>query len=225
VSLIVGDDLSCEVVENVVPGYQCWDGMKLEVLVEGRRTKYSAIALQPSECCYINKEEGWRECDAMCVLRYLLSHDVVEELRRVFTENVVMALLSPHPILSPHGLTHITDVPSCLIHILINASRIREAMKILHYVLPALLITVVVELQRVDVVPEQQYIDAMLAERAREVIDKAPRLSVNNSLWLDIDVKQNYTQCLNHFASLCEKEKDEVCLSEVRKARAALMQK
>jgi hypothetical protein len=65
----------------------------------------------------------------------------------------------------------------------------------------------------------------MLAERAREVIDKAPRLSVNNSLWLDIDVKQNYTQCLNHFASLCEKEKDEVCLSEVRKARAALMQK
>jgi hypothetical protein len=59
--------------------------MELEALVNGERAVYGAIALQPRECCYSNEEEGWRECDPVCVVRNLLSRNLIKELEPILT--------------------------------------------------------------------------------------------------------------------------------------------
>jgi hypothetical protein len=175
------------------------------------------IALQPRECCYLNEEKGWRECNPICIFRYLLSSDLksfAKKLEPILTSSVVMALLSPHPILPPHGLTPITHAPQCLLGILINVSRVEEATNILQYLFTTLFAAIATQLG-LPIVPEQQYIDTMLTSKVREVIGGAQKLRVGSIEVLSIDLKQSYGECLSYFRELCEKESDEMCLREL----------
>lgn len=214
-SLIIGDNLKCEDVEKIMSGFVCWGDMELEMLVNGERAIYSAIALQPVECCYFNKEEGWRECDSVCVVRNLLSRDLVKELEPILTKDVIVALLSPYPILPPHGVTPITHAPECLFGILVNASRVREAISILQYLLTPLFVALMTQ-QKFPIVPEQHYIDTVLAVKVREIIGNAPKLRIGGLELLSIDVRQNYDKCPSHFMKLCIEENDEKCLKELQ---------
>jgi hypothetical protein len=223
VSLIIGDNLKCEDVEKVVPGFECWSGMKLETLINDERAIYNAIALQPRECCHLNVKEGWRECDPICIFRNLLSRDLVKELEPTLTKDVIVALVSPYPILPPHGVTPITHAPECLLHILVNASRAKEAIHILQYLLAPLFAALIVApitqqimQQKFSILPEQTYIDAVLADKVREIINNAPKLRVGGLEFLGIDLKQSYDKCLSYFKELCMKEDDERCLEELR---------
>jgi hypothetical protein len=206
VSLIIGDNLKCEDVEKIMPGFMCWGDMKLEVLINGKRAVYSAIALQPGECCRVNKEEYWRECDSACGFRYLLSHDLVKELKPILTKDVVVALLSPHPILPPHGVIPITDAPECLLSILINTSRAKEAINILQFRLTSLF-TALATYYGIPIVPEQQYIDTLLSAKVKNL----GSLGI-----LSIDMRKNHDACLHHLYRLCQEEGDEECLKHIR---------
>jgi hypothetical protein len=206
VSLIIGDNLKCEDVEKIMPGFMCWGDMKLEVLINGKRAVYSAIALQPEECCRVNKEEDWRECDSACVFKYLLSHDLVKELKPILTKDVVVVLLSPHPVLPPHGVIPITDAPECLLGILINTSRAKEAINILQFRLTPLF-TALATYYGTPIVPEQQYVDALLSAKVKNL----GSLGI-----LSIDMRKNYDACLHHLYRLCQEEGDEECLRHIR---------
>jgi hypothetical protein len=206
VSLIIGDNLKCENVEKIMLEFACWGDMELEVLINGKRAVYRAIALQPGECCYFNEEEGWRKCDPVCVFKYLLSHDLVKELKPILTEDVVVTLLSPHPILPPHGVIPITDAPKCLLGILINASRARGAINILQFRLTPLF-TALATYYGIPIVPEQQYIDALLSAKVKNL----GSLGI-----LSIDMRKNYDACLRHLYKLCQEEGDEECLKHIQ---------
>jgi len=106
VSLIIGNNLKCEDVEKIMPGFMCWGDVKLEVLINGKRAVYSAIALQPVGCCYFNKEEGWRECDPVCVVRNLLSRNLIKELEPILTKDIIVTLLI---VTTPHTTTTWSD--------------------------------------------------------------------------------------------------------------------
>jgi hypothetical protein len=70
--------------------------------------------------------------------------------------------------------------------------------------------------QKFPIVPEQHYIDAVLAVKVREIIGNASKLRMGSLELLSIDVRQNYDKCLSHFMRLCLEENDEKCLKELQ---------
>uniref|UniRef100_A0A7J3Z6C3 Uncharacterized protein n=1 Tax=Ignisphaera aggregans TaxID=334771 RepID=A0A7J3Z6C3_9CREN len=219
-ALVIGA-LSCKDVP-ILEKFQCWENEELEVResADGVSHTYKAISLMPSQCCWFNEAEEWRECDTICILKVLLSSDMKNELKAVLTSEAVLVLISPFPLLLPHGLTLITDAPECLLDIWVNTSRAKEAESILNLKLSTLL------LQLRDVlgesfVPESIYFDITLSKGIRERFSRG--FVTGNASWINISMlKYNYFSCLEFLENVCRKEEDKVCLDEIAKLKQSV---
>jgi len=142
------------------------------------------------------------------------------ELKAVLTSEAVLVLISPFPLLLPHGLTLITDAPECLLDIWVNTSRAKEAESILNLKLSTLL------LQLRDVlgesfVPEPIYFDITLSKGIRERFSRG--FVTGNASWINISMlKYNYFSCLEFLENVCRKEEDKVCLDEIAKLKQSV---
>jgi len=217
-ALVIGA-LSCRDVP-ISEKFQCWDNEELEVREgKGVSRTYKAISLMPSQCCWFNEAEGWRECDSVCILKFLHDSDMKSELKAVLTPETVLVLISSFPLLPPHGLTLITDAPECLLGMWVNGYRAEEAERILNLKLPTLLLRLR-DLLGESFVPESIYFDIMLSKSLR---DRLRSIVTGNASWLNLSMlKYNYLSCLEFLENVCRKEEDKVCLDEIAKLKQSV---
>jgi len=192
--LLAIGEMTCDKLPHSVV---CWDDMELKLKILARARTYKAIATFPQQCVSYNSEEMWREVDNRCVLEYLRSNGFRRDLLPVLTHETVLVLITPFPILPPHGITLITDAPECLLEMWVNASRVAEAEMILNYKLPVLFLGIRELLK--DFVPDPLYFDLVLSFRFINWIKQQQKIIVNSTPWYVASLRYNIPYCTEFF--------------------------
>jgi len=199
--------LSCKDVP-ISEKFQCWENDDLVISDGDRVYTYKAISLMPTSCCYFNEEEGWRECDSRCIFDFLINNvinnNVKSELESVLTPETVLVIISPFPLLPPHGITLVTDAPECLLQLLINASRAKEAESILNLKMPTLFLGMAVDLG--DFIPDPLYFMLILPNQFALWLLRQQKLTVSSVPWYVVRLDYNVKRCADFFEKIAREE-------------------
>jgi len=216
--LLAIGNLTCNDLPSSVT---CWDDMKLKVKILARPKTYRAITVFPQRCLSYNSEEMWREVDNKCVFEHLCSDGFRSELLHVLAPETVLVLITPFPILPPHGITLVTDVPECLLELWVNANRVAEAEMILNCKMPSLFLGIRELLD--GFVPDPLFFDLVLSFRFINWIRQQPKVFVNGVPWYVASLRYNIQRCTEFFKKQEGEEKlddDEEDFSEPIRAPA-----
>jgi len=188
--LLAIGEMTCDKLPHSVV---CWENDDLTL----KTRVYKTISIFPQRCVEYNTEEMWREVDNRCVFEYLCGSGFRHDLLHVLTPETVLVLVSPFPILPPHGLILITDAPECLLEIWINGHRVNEAEAILNYKLPVLFLGIRELLD--GFVPDPLFFDIIMPGKFINWIKQQPKLVVNSTPWYVASLQYNIQRCTEFF--------------------------
>ena len=172
--LLAIGEMTCDKLPHSIV---CWENDDLTL----KTRVYKTISIFPQRCVEYNSEEMWREVDNRCVFNYLHSGGFRHDLLHVLAPETVLVLITPFPILPPHGLILITDAPECLLELWINANRVTEAEAVLNYKLPVLFLGIRELLD--GFIPDPLYFDIIMPGKFINWIKQQQKIIVNSTPW------------------------------------------
>jgi len=215
--------MTCSELLRAIPQeIDCWENKSIE--------GFNILSLMDVECCreYVeDRGDGkCREYDIPCLLNLIVKSKHRELLNKLPWVNIALAVITPFPVIEPHGVHQLNDFPECLLEIWVNLDYLGVIEKILYSKSLDLLGIYLKLLSKDTLIVPTPLLYALGEKLKDENINRlglleGERQVLNGVELLLFNYSQKIDECVDRVSGLCE-ESDQECWSIINEVRNKL---